>query len=107
MLYRFKSRATADLLMLEPHGRRLLTVLGKDPDGPGVLTVAQMPAAVQTLRADVEADNRYWQDVRAQAEADGEVPPPLPQVMWHTRVTPFLETLGLCQAEGADLVWGV
>ncbi|MEY3273408.1 MAG: hypothetical protein RLZZ341_2309, partial [Pseudomonadota bacterium] len=29
MIYRFKSRATGDLLMLEPHGDALLRALGR------------------------------------------------------------------------------
>ncbi|MDW8337472.1 MAG: DUF1840 family protein, partial [Tepidimonas sp.] len=35
MLYRFKSKATGDVVMLEPNGRRVLEILGKDPDAPG------------------------------------------------------------------------
>lgn len=31
MLYRFKSRATADLILLLPHARRLLEIIGKEP----------------------------------------------------------------------------
>ena len=30
MLYKFKSRATADLILLEPQARRLLHIIGKD-----------------------------------------------------------------------------
>ena len=107
MLYRFRSRATADLVMLEPQGRRLLTVLGKDPDKPGVLLVADMPAAIQALQADAEADTRVWADRVAEAVARGEAPPPLPPVMWRTRVVPFVDTLGHCLRENTDLVWGV
>ena len=33
MLYKFKSRSTADLILLEPQGRRLLQIVGKEP-GP-------------------------------------------------------------------------
>ena len=42
MLYRFKSRATADLVMLEASGRRVLEILGKDPASPGILLTAHM-----------------------------------------------------------------
>lgn len=107
MLYRFKSRATADVVMLEPQGRRLLAVLGKDPDRPGVLLVADMPAAVATLQADADADTAAWALQVTEAEARGEPPPPVPQVMWRARLVPFLEALGRCQRENADLVWGV
>jgi hypothetical protein len=32
MLYKFKSRSTGDLIMLEVNGRQVLEILGKDPD---------------------------------------------------------------------------
>ena len=36
MLYKFKSRATADLIMLEPQWRQIVTIIGKTPGAPGV-----------------------------------------------------------------------
>ena len=30
MLYKFKSKAAGDLIMLEPNGRRVLQIIGKD-----------------------------------------------------------------------------
>ena len=38
-LYRFKSRETGDLVMLKPHGQRILEILGKDPHQPGILSL--------------------------------------------------------------------
>ena len=63
MLYKFKSRATADLILLEPHGRRLLQAMDKEPARQGIVTAAQIPAAVAALEAAVAADERR----RAQA----------------------------------------
>ena len=60
-LYRFKSRETGDLVMLEQHGKRLLEILGKDPSGPGVVMHQQMPAAIQSIRDAIvieEADQK-------------------------------------------------
>ena len=45
-VYRFKSRETGDLVMLKPHGQRLLEILGKDPAAPGVLLPQDMPRAL-------------------------------------------------------------
>ena len=56
MLFKFKSRATADLVMLEATGRRVLEILGKDPAAPGILLADQMPAAVAALQEAVRAD---------------------------------------------------
>ena len=52
MLFKFKSRATADLIMLEPNGRRVLEIIGKTPDDEhGIITVEQIPAAISALEA--------------------------------------------------------
>ena len=50
MLYKFKSRATADLIMLEANGRQVLEIIGKTPDDEhGIITVEQIPAAISAL----------------------------------------------------------
>ncbi|MBA4265319.1 MAG: DUF1840 domain-containing protein, partial [Comamonadaceae bacterium] len=49
-VYRFKSRDTGDLVMLQPHGKRVLEIIGKDPAPQGIVLPQQMPAAVQALR---------------------------------------------------------
>jgi len=55
MLYKFKSRATSDLIMLEPVGRRVLQIVGKAPDDAhGIITVEQIPAAIAALQKAVE-----------------------------------------------------
>ena len=50
MLYRFKSKAAGDVVMLEPNGKQVLEILGKDPAHPGIILPEQMPAAIQALR---------------------------------------------------------
>ena len=56
-IYRFKSRETGDVIMLEPHGKRLLEIIGKDPGPQGIVLPQQMPAAIQAL---VELINDYF-----------------------------------------------
>ena len=58
MLYRFKSRATADVLMLGPQGDTLLRVLGREPCARGILTPEQMPQALQAIEAAIAADEQ-------------------------------------------------
>ena len=55
MLYRFQSRATSDLIMLEPQGRLFLEILDKPLKGPGILVVADLPAAIQKIEAAIQA----------------------------------------------------
>eukprot|EP01034_Spumella_vulgaris_P028059 gene28059-34856_t len=51
MLYKFKSRAAADLILLEPQGRQILQIIGKAPAPNGIVTAAQIPAALAALEA--------------------------------------------------------
>lgn len=106
MLYKFKSRATADLIMLEPHGRQVLEIIGKSPDATGIITAAQVPDAMAALQAAVAADE-------AQLPADGadeENTGPddrADTVRLRQRAAPFIEMLRRSASEGKDVVWGV
>lgn len=59
MLYKFKSRSAPDLIMLEPHGRQILQIIGKTPGPTGIITAAQIPAAMAALQAAVAADEAH------------------------------------------------
>ena len=49
MLYKFKSKAAGDLILLEPHGRRILEIIGKDPGPTGIIQLPEMAAAARAL----------------------------------------------------------
>lgn len=46
MLYKFKSKAAGDLIMLEPNGRRVLEIIGKDAGPKGIILPEEMPGAI-------------------------------------------------------------
>ena len=71
MLYKFKSKAAGDVIMLEPHGRRLLGVIGKDPGPTGIILPAEMPAALQALEHAIADDEARLaiRDLRQRVEA--------------------------------------
>lgn len=106
-LYRFKSRETGDLVMLEPDGQRMLEILGKDPSGPGVILPQQMPAAVQALRDAAVQEEAEQKRLREKAQAAGEPPPEFPVVSLRLRSTPFIEMLQRCEKADVEVVWGV
>lgn len=106
-LYRFKSRETGDLVMLEQHGRRVLEILGKDASAAGILLPQQMPAAVQALRDAVAQEEAEQKRQREEAEAAGEPPPEFDSVSLRLRVTPFIEMIHRCEQAGVEIVWGV
>lgn len=106
-LYRFKSRETGDLVMLRPHGQRILEILGKDPEGPGILVPEQMPAAMAALKEAVRQEEAMQQKLKEEAEARGELPPAFDPVNLRVRSAPFIEMLQRCEKARVDIVWGV
>ena len=57
MLYKFKSKADGDLIMLEANGRKVLEIIGKAPGVQGIILVADMAAAVTALQAAIVLDD--------------------------------------------------
>ncbi len=106
-LYRFKSRETGDLVMLEQHGKRLLEILGKDPSGPGVVMHQQMPAAIQSIRDAIVIEEADQKKLIEEAAARGDVAPVFDSVSLRMRSAPFIEMLERCEKAGVDIVWGV
>lgn len=107
MLYRFKSQATADLVMLGQDGQRLLEVWGKDPSGPGILLAADMERAAALLLASADAQEAMEAQAKADAIAAGEPEPMPPQVAWRARIQPMLDMIKYCRAEDVALRWEV
>lgn len=107
MLYKFKSKATGDLIMLEPHGRHILSLIGKDPSPRGILQVGDMPAAIQALQvAMMQQDERHAQAVQAARER-GEDASQEDLVSLRQRAVPFITMMQRCLDEQHDIVWGV
>ena len=46
MLYKFKSKATGDLIMLEPQGKHILKLIGKEASAKGIILPTEMLAAI-------------------------------------------------------------
>ena len=106
-LYRFKSRETGDLVMLEPHGKRILQIIGKDPGAAGVILPPQMPAAEQALRDAMVLEEADQQRQREEAQAKGDPPPEFEAVSLRLRSTPFIEMMQRCEKACVEMVWGV
>ena len=107
MLYKFKSKAAGDLIMLEPNGRRVLQIIGKDPAATGIVLPEQMPAAITALTNAMAQEEAEQQAAIAAAKADGAVPPTFDAVNLRKRAGPFVEMLQRCAKENASVTWGV
>jgi len=99
VIYKFKSKATGDLIMLEPHGDQVLRLLGRAPAARGIIEVAAMPAAIAALEAAVATEEA--------PPADDEEEQAGRTVGLRQRVWPMVEMLKRALAEQQPVVWGV
>ncbi len=107
MIYKFKSKATGDRIMLEPNGDTLLRVLGREPDPKGIIEPQAMAAAIAAIEQAVAAeeaardaaDQRDASDAGGQHKRDG--------VSLRQRLWPMVEMLKRAMAAGEPVVWGV
>ncbi|MEO5670873.1 MAG: DUF1840 domain-containing protein [Ramlibacter sp.] len=107
MLYKFKSKAAGDLIMLEPNGRRVLEIIGKSPDAKGIILPEQIPGAIAALESAVAKEEADQNALADEAKAKGETPPGFDSVSLKQRAVPFLDMLRRCEKAGAEIVWGV
>ena len=99
MLYKFKSAATADVVMLGLHGDQFLRLIGREPAAKGIIEVAAMPAALDALQRAVASAEQP-----AAPDADDT---PAPPVELRQRLWPMIELLRRCHAAHEPVVWGV
>ena len=109
MLYKFKSKVTGDLIMLEPNGRQILQIWGKWEDGApakGILLPADMPAAKAALEAAIAAEDAQRAQAALEAKERGESAPAAAGVSLRQRAVPMLEMLQRCLKADKEIVWG-
>ena len=99
MMYKFKSKATGDLIMAQPVGDRMLGLIGKAPGPQGIIEVDQMPAAMSALEAAVAAEVPPQHD-------DTDASPRADTVSLRQRVWPMVDMLKRALAEKQPIVWG-
>ena len=108
MLYKFKSKTTGDVIMLQPNGKHVLEIIGKDTLGDkGIILPEQMPAAIAALEAAIVKEDAERQAAVAGALAANEAAPHFEAVSLKQRALPFIEMLRRCEKAGTDIVWGV
>ncbi len=103
MIYKFKSKACGDVIMLGPNGDQMLRLIGREPTPKGIIEVEHMAAAIEALQAAVRGDE-------APAEADEETADEAaarPAVTLRQRLWPVIDMLRRAQAAREPIVWGV
>ena len=110
MLITFKSTASNDVLMFDTAAKDFLRCIGKAPDETtGIITVDQLPAAIDSVRAAIAADKTQPPTAAdpAEKEVAGADDEHDERVGFGVRAVPMLELMERALAEGAPVVWGV
>ena len=113
MLYKFKSKATGDLIMLEPQGKQILRLIGKEAGAKGIILPNEMLAAIDALHAAVEQEELAIQAAKEAScgtEAQADITPAADgprTISLKQRVVPFIDMLRRAHAEDKEVVWGV
>ena len=105
MIYKFKSQAAAEVIMLQANGDQMLSIIGKEPSAQGIITVAQIPAAIAALETAIEVHEAAVAKRHAHPELVVEVEGD--SVMLRHRAAPFIDLLNTSAQAGKDVVWGV
>ena len=102
MIYRFKSKATGDLIMMGSVAEEILRAIGKTPAPRGLIDRTDLSSAILALERAIHADassrTGKAHDGVPSGEADEDVS--LGRHAW-----PLLDMLRRSQQEGADIVW--
>lgn len=107
MLYKFKSKAAGDVIMLAANGDQVLRILGRQPAPKGILEVADMPAALTAIETAIRESEQARREAEEQARAKGEPLPAREMVTLRQRAWPLAEMIKRSLAAKVDIVWGV
>jgi hypothetical protein len=102
MLYKFKSNAGGDVIMLEATGRQVLGIMGKGFDAKGILLPDQMPSAKAAIETAVAQEEKAQQ----QADADEEKAA-ASAISLRTRAWPLVTLIERSLKANVPITWGV
>ncbi|MBV8380892.1 MAG: DUF1840 domain-containing protein [Paucibacter sp.] len=106
MLYKFRSKAGGDVIMLQPQGDQLLRALGREPAPQGIVLAADLGRAVAVIEQAIVDDEAAFAQAVAEAQASGAPTPRRLGVQLRQRAWPLLELMRRALAEDVDVVWG-
>jgi len=107
MIYKFKSKAAGDVIMMGPAGDDVLRLIGKAAAAQGIIEVADMAAAIAALEQAVAADESARAQAESAAKAEGKKVAPREGVSLRQRAWPLVEMMKRSMSENAEIVWGV
>jgi hypothetical protein len=104
MIYKFKSKAAGDVIMMGPSGDQVLRIIGKEPSSKGIIEPVQMPAAIQALEQAVATEEAARKEAQ---EEDGAKAGKGDGISLRQRAWPLVEMMRRAHAANENIVWGV
>jgi len=96
VLYKFKSKASGDVIMTGPHGDELLRLLGREPAAKGIVQPADLPRAITVLEAAMAAEGPASEDAQGRQ-----------RIGLRQRAWPLVQMMKRASAQNVEVVWGV
>jgi len=103
MIYKFKSKACGDVIMLGPNGDQVLRLIGREPATKGIIEPEAMAHAQRQLEAAV-AEAEAARQAAAEGQDDERT---ARAVSLRQRVWPLVQMLERARAAREPIVWGV
>mgnify|MGYP003417354611 CR=1 FL=1 len=103
MLYKFRSKAAGDVIMLGPNGDQVMRLIGREPAAKGIFEVEHMPRLIAALEHAVAADEATR---KADDGGDEHKPGKGDGVGLRQRVWPLVEMLRRCHGAREAITWG-
>jgi len=111
MLYKFKSKVTGDVIMLQPNGERLLEIIGKrnanEPAVKGILLPEHMPRALAAIDAAIAQEEQTRREAIEQARQEHAASPRFEAISLRQRALPLMEMIRQCLRADQAITWGV
>lgn len=110
MIYEFKCRATGSVVMTQAVAERLLDIISVNSGPKGIITVSNMPMAIQALEKAVAQDKEQSKVSGNADEPDDKAPnkqETAQSVSLAQRAFPFVEMIRAALAAQKDITWGV
>ena len=107
MIYKFKSKAAGDVIMMGPAGDQVLRCIGKAAAPQGIIEATAMPAAIAAIEQAIAADEAARAAAEREAAAEGRQLPPREGVTLRQRAWPLVEMMKRAYAADKEIVWGV
>lgn len=107
MIYKFKSKAAGDVIMMGPHGDEVLRIIGKPPSPKGIIEPVTMPEAMKAIQDAIAADEAQRKQAEQEAAAEGRKLGVHDGVTLRQRAWPLVEMMKRAHSADQEIVWGV